>query len=141
MPSLTIGQMARQAGVGIDTVRFYERQGLLAEPPRRASGYRDYSAESLRRLRFIRGAKARAFSLREIRELLTLHASSAAGCAEAAALAREKLAAVEANIRGLEAVRQGLEELAAACERRTATESCPLLEALLEPAERPEAAR
>jgi Hg(II)-responsive transcriptional regulator len=141
MLSLTIGQMARQAGVGIDTVRFYERQGLLAEPPRRASGYRDYSAESLRRLRFIRRAKALAFSLREIRELLALHASSAAGCAEAATLAREKLAAVEAKIRGLEAVRQGLEELAAACERRTATESCPLLEALLEPAERREAAR
>jgi MerR family transcriptional regulator, copper efflux regulator len=51
MASLTIGQMARKAGVGIDTVRFYERQGLLAKPPRRASGYRDYSAESLRRLR------------------------------------------------------------------------------------------
>jgi len=53
MASLTIGQMARKAGVGIDTVRFYERQGLLAEPPRRASGYRDYSSESLRRLHFI----------------------------------------------------------------------------------------
>ncbi len=140
MPSLTIGQMARQAGVGIDTVRFYERQGLLAAPPRRASGYRDYSAESLRRLRFIRRAKALAFSLREIRELLALQASSAARCVEAAALAREKLATVEAKIRGLEAVRQGLEELAAACERRPAAAGCPLLDALLGVQDRPEEA-
>ena len=131
MQSLTIGQMARQAGVGIDTIRFYERQGLLAEPRRRGSGYREYPAESLRRLRFIRRAKALAFSLREVRELLALHGASAAGCAEAAARAREKVAAIEAKIRGLEAVRAGLEELAAACERRTTSERCPLLEALL----------
>ena len=138
MPSLSIGQMARQAGVGIDTIRFYERQGLLAEPRRRTSGYRDYPAESLQRLRFIRRAKALAFSLREIRELLALHGSSAAGCAEAAARAREKIAAIEVKIRGLEAVRAGLEELAAACERRTTSERCPLLEALLGAPEHPE---
>jgi MerR family transcriptional regulator, copper efflux regulator len=131
MPSLSIGQMARQAGVGIDTIRFYEREGLLAEPRRRTSGYRDYPAESLQRLRFIRRAKALAFSLREIRELLALHGSSPAGCAEAAARAREKIAAIEAKIRGLEAVRAGLGELAAACERRATSERCPLLEALL----------
>jgi MerR family copper efflux transcriptional regulator len=130
MPSLTIGQMAREAGVGIDTVRFYERQGLLEAPPRRTSGYRDFPAESLQRLRFIRRAKALAFSLREIRELLALHASSATGCVEAAGRAREKIMAIEAKIRGLEAVRSGLEELAAACERRTTAERCPLLAAL-----------
>lgn len=130
MPSLTIGQMARQAGVGIDTVRFYERQGLLESPPRRTSGYRDFSAKSLQRLRFIRRAKALAFSLQEIGELLALHGSSASGCAEAASRAREKVAAIEAKIRGLEAVRAGLVELAAACERRTTAEKCPLLEAL-----------
>jgi MerR family transcriptional regulator, copper efflux regulator len=137
MRSLTIGQMARRAGVGIDTVRFYERQGLLMEPPRRRSGYRDYPAESLDRLCFIRRAKALGFSLREIRELLALHASSAAGCAEAAARAHEKIAAIEAKIRDLEAVRRGLEELAAACERRTIAEGCPLLAALSGAAGRP----
>jgi MerR family copper efflux transcriptional regulator len=141
MPTLTIGQMARQAGVGIDTVRFYERQGLLEEPPRRSSGYRDFPAESLQRLRFIRRAKALAFSLHEIRELLALHASSAAGCAEAATRAREKITAVEAKIRGLEAVRTGLAELAAACERRTTSERCPLLGALLGADERVETPR
>jgi MerR family copper efflux transcriptional regulator len=130
MPTLTIGEMARQAGVGIDTVRFYERQGLLETPPRRTSGYRAFPAESLQRLRFIRRAKALAFSLREIRELLALHASSAAGCAEAAGRAREKIAIVEAKIRDLDAVRVGLAELAAACERRTPAERCPLLAAL-----------
>jgi MerR family copper efflux transcriptional regulator len=139
MRSLTIGQMARRAGVGIDTVRFYERRGLLMEPPRRASGYRDYPAESLDRLRFIRRAKALGFSLREIRELIELHASSAAGCAQAAARAREKIAAIDAKIRDLEAVRLGLKQLAVACERRTTSEACPLLEALSveEHAERP----
>jgi MerR family transcriptional regulator, copper efflux regulator len=135
MQSLTIGQMARRAGVGIDTVRYYERQGLLMAPPRRRSGYRDYPADSLDRLRFIRRAKALGFSLREIRELLGLHASSAAGCAEAAGQAREKIAAIATKMRDLEAMRQGLEKLAAACERRTATEGCPLLEALLGPEE------
>jgi MerR family copper efflux transcriptional regulator len=135
MRSLTIGQLAGQAGVGIDTVRYYERQGLLLEPPRRASGYRDYPAESLGRLRFIRRAKALGFSLQEIRELLALHASSAGGCAQAAARAREKIAALEARILDLEAVRLGLEGLAAACERRTTSEACPLLAALCGPDE------
>ena len=72
MRALTIGQVARQAGVGVETVRFYERQGLLDAPPRRASGYRQYAPEMVARLQFIRRAKELGFALKEIRELLSL---------------------------------------------------------------------
>lgn len=131
MQSLTTGEMARRAGVGTDTVLYYERQGLLAPPPRRASGYRDYPPESLHRLHFIRRAKALGFSLAEIRELLALHAASAAGCAHAAARVRAKIAAIDAKIRHLETMRNGLESFAEACGRRTEATACPLLDALL----------
>ena len=70
MGSFTIGQLARRAGVGIETVRFYEREGLIPEPPRRPSGYRDYPPETVTRIVFIRRAKDLGFSLKEINELL-----------------------------------------------------------------------
>lgn len=72
MEALTIGQLARHAGVGVETIRFYEREGLLAEPERRPSGYRQYPAEVVRRVRFIRHAKELGFTLREIQGLLEL---------------------------------------------------------------------
>ena len=71
-PHITIGAVARRAGVGIDTIRYYEREGLLPEPQRRASGYRDYGPDVVERLRFIRRAKDLGFTLEEIRELLAL---------------------------------------------------------------------
>lgn len=79
---LTIGHLARLAGVGVETVRFYERQGLLAEPERRQSGYRQYSDEVIQRLRFIRRAKELGFSLAEIRDLLSLRDDPAATAAD-----------------------------------------------------------
>lgn len=130
MASLTIGQVARRAGVRVDTLRFYERRGLIAAPARRASGYREYSVASLGRLRFIRRAKALGFSLAEIRELLELEVSSAVGCGEAARAAREKISAIAAKIEDLEAMRRVLDRFAAACGRRRPAAACPLLEAL-----------
>src|SRR5207237_9845446 len=82
MEILSIGQVARRAGVGVETVRFYERQGLLEEPPRRASGYRQYSEEVVSRLRFIKRAQQLGFSLKEISELLLLRVDAQASCEE-----------------------------------------------------------
>ncbi len=76
MEILSIGQVARRAGVGVETVRFYEREGLLEEPPRRASGYRQYSEQVVKRLHFIKRAKQLGFSLKEISELLLLRVAS-----------------------------------------------------------------
>jgi MerR family copper efflux transcriptional regulator len=130
-PLLTIGQLAKRAGVGVETVRFYERRGLLLEPPRRGTGgYRHYPSDSLSRLRFIRRAKGLGFSLAEIQALLSLHPDSAESCAEVSDRIREKIAEINLKIRGLEAMRRGLSTLGAACGERPHLARCPLLEAL-----------
>ena len=72
MSGFSIGQVARQAGVGVETIRFYERKGLIKEPPRRASGYRQFSLDAVKRIRFIKRAKELGFSLSEIADLLSL---------------------------------------------------------------------
>src|SRR6266436_4864358 len=82
MGHLSIGQVARQAGVGVETVRFYEREGLLEEPPRRASGYRQYDEQVVQRLHFIQRAKRLGFSLKEITELLLLRVDAQTSCDE-----------------------------------------------------------
>src|SRR5215469_14163370 len=102
MNLLTIGQLARRAGVGIETVRFYERQGLLAEPARRASGYRQYTEDVVTRLRFIRRAKELGFSLREIAELIALRLDPTKTCGDVRRRAKAKVADIEAKIRDLE---------------------------------------
>jgi MerR family copper efflux transcriptional regulator len=126
----TIGQIARTVGVGVETIRFYERQGLLPEPPRKPSGYRQYSAASLERLRFIRRAKSLGFSLVEVRELLDLHPDSARACEDVAARVQCKLDEIAARMRDLEALRGALSSLAGACEARAPLEGCPLLKTL-----------
>jgi MerR family copper efflux transcriptional regulator len=97
----TIGQLARRAGVGVETVRFYERQGLLAPPPRGTSGYRQYPQDAVARLHFIRRAKALGFSLREIRELLSLQVDPTGSSGEVQARAHAKLADIDGTIRTL----------------------------------------
>jgi DNA-binding transcriptional MerR regulator len=99
MKPFTIGEVARRAGVGVETVRFYERQGLLAEPDRKASGYRQYGAEAVSVLRFIRRAKQLGFTLKEIQGLLALRLDAAATRADVRRQARAKLADVEEKIR------------------------------------------
>lgn len=128
MTSLSIGQLAEQAGVAIDTVRYYERNDLLAPAGRLASGYRRYGATELKRLRFIRRAKALGFSLEDIRELLAL--SDERDVAEVKRAAQRKLADIEQRIAELERIRGGLRTLVAACPGHGRAEACPILNAL-----------
>jgi len=128
MDSMGIGTLAKRAGVKIDTVRYYERSGLLTPRTRLASGYRRYTDLELARLRFIRRAQMLGFKLREVRDLLALSAQRDVGRVRRSAQA--KLADVEERIRALEKVREGLSTLIAACPGHGRAEDCPILKAL-----------
>jgi MerR family copper efflux transcriptional regulator len=130
MESFTIGEVARRAQVGIDTVRYYERNHLLPDPPRRLSDYREYHRDDVRRLRFIRRAKDLGFTLAEIRELLTLSTDRERGVRGVKARADARLAEVEVRIRELQSMRRGLKRLIAACPGHGPLENCPILAAL-----------
>ena len=125
-PTFTIGAVAKRAGVAIDTIRYYEREGLLPEPTRRPSGYRSYGEGTVERLRFIRRAK----TLEEIRGLLALSADRQRGVGAVKRRAQQRLADIEARIAELERVRAGLAELIEACPGHGAPEQCPILRAL-----------
>jgi Hg(II)-responsive transcriptional regulator len=128
MESIGIGVLAKRAGVRIDTVRYYERNGLLAPKSRLASGYRRYSAFEVSRLRFIRRAQALGFTLKEVRELLTL--SNGRDIAQIKSAAEKKLSDVEQRIAALQRVRSGLTTLIAACPGHGRAVDCPILKAL-----------
>ena len=128
--SLTIGRLAKQAGINLETVRYYERQRLVPKPPRTPSGYRVYPPDAVRRLRFIRRAQELGFSLREVRELLSLRASRSATSAAVRTRAEAKIADVEAKIRTLEAMRQSLRKLTQTCDGCAPVSECPILEIL-----------
>lgn len=130
MRPLTIGQLARHAGVGVETVRFYERKGLLAAPARRASGYRQYDQAGIARLRFIRRAKELGFTLNEIKELLSLRLDPATTCADVKARAEAKIADIDGKIDTLQRMRQALVTLTKACKGRGKSSDCPILDAL-----------
>jgi len=130
MEEMTVGKLAKAAGLNIETIRYYERRGLLPEPSRRASGYRLYSQEDLRRLRFILRAKELGFSLREIQELLDLRVDAKTNCDEVREQTEVKIGNIERKIADLERMREVLVKLAAACRNRGATDECPILEAL-----------
>jgi MerR family transcriptional regulator, copper efflux regulator len=132
--TLTIGRLAQGAGVAIDTVRFYEREGLLPEPRRRPSGYREYDSTSVARLRFIRRAKELGFTLDEIRDLLALSADRHGGVEGVRERAAARLAAIDARIAELQRVRDGLAALVDACPGHGAPDTCPILKALSEDA-------
>ena len=127
---MKIGTLAKHAGVAIDTVRYYERQGLLPAPVRLASGYRDYEDGDVARLRFIRRAKALGFTLGEIGELLALSARRDGDMAGMKSAAQQKLADVDAKLAELQRIRQGLTDLVASCPGHGALEHCPILDAL-----------
>ena len=129
---LTTGALAEAAGVGRETVRFYERKGLLPEPPRTTSGYRDYPLESVGRLRFIRRAQGLGFTLDEIAELLALRVDEVAACSTVEARAREKLSSVADKLTELRRMKKALERLIDACQSRKPTSDCPILEELEE---------
>jgi MerR family mercuric resistance operon transcriptional regulator len=130
MKPLTIGQVARLAGVGVETVRFYEREGLLSEPARKASGYRQYTDDVVTRLRFIRRAKELGFSLKEIGELIALRFDSSTSCAEVKVRARAKLADIETKLKDLQRMKRALSKLTAACSGQGPLEQCSILGAL-----------
>jgi MerR family transcriptional regulator, copper efflux regulator len=129
-PSLTIGTVARRAGVPIDTIRYYEREGLLPEPLRRASGYRSYNESAIKRLRFIRRAKDLGFTLEEIRDLLALSSNRSGGVKAVRKRAEQRLADINARIAELTRIRKGLQQLIEACPGHGDPEHCPILRAL-----------
>lgn len=134
MEALTISRLARQSGVNLETVRYYERQGLLPKPPRTASGYRLFPSESVRRLRFIKRAQQLGFSLNEIRELLSLRMRPGTKRADIRARAEAKIADIEEKIRALDAMKKTLRTLAEKCDGCGPLTDCPILESLDEEA-------
>jgi len=130
MESLTIGKLAQRAGVGVETIRFYEREGLIPEPPRRPSGYRDYPLETVARIVFIRRAKDLGFMLKEINELLELRVRPRRNCAQVKRSADAKIANIDGKIASLRRMRRSLKDLTKACEERTPTTECPILTSL-----------
>ncbi len=128
MSTMTIGRLAKQAGVNIDTIRYYERNGLIPEAVRRASGYREYEAADVRRLRFITRAKELGFTLAEIGELLSLSADRDVRGVKRRA--EQRLTQVQFKIKERQRVRRGLKTLIAACPGHGDLEQCPIVAAL-----------
>jgi MerR family transcriptional regulator, copper efflux regulator len=128
--TLTIGQVAAAADMNIQTIRYYERRGLLPTPRRSPAGYRQYGDDIIARLHFIKRAQQLGFSLAEIRELLALRIRHGSACDVVERKTRSKIDLVEAKLRELEQLKRTLERLAAACAARQPTDECPILEAL-----------
>jgi MerR family copper efflux transcriptional regulator len=127
---LTIGRLAEQVGINLETVRFYERQGLLPRPPRSASGYRMYPADAVRRLRFIKRAKELGFSLNEIRELLALRMSPRTTSTDIRKRTQTKIADIEGKINSLDSMRKSLLKLERSCGGCAPLSECAILESL-----------
>jgi MerR family copper efflux transcriptional regulator len=119
--------------VHVETIRYYERHGLLPEPSRRASGYRQYSPVDVAYLRFIRRAKTLGFSLKEIKVLLGWRVEPTVGCRDVRAQAERKLSEVDAKIRVLEEMKLALQQMVAACSGQGPTSTRPILESLTTP--------
>jgi Hg(II)-responsive transcriptional regulator len=130
-----MSEAATQAGVNVQTIRYYERRGLLPSPRRRASGYRDFQPDTVRRVRFIKRAQDLGFSLDEIAELLQLRAARPRNRTRIRLIAERRVQQIEQKIADLEAMRMVLRELVHRCQAGT-TPECPIIEALEEPQER-----
>ena len=130
MNSLKTGEVARQAGVNVETLRFYEREGLLPEPPRRASGYREYPPDTVQRIRFIQRGKELGFTLREIKGLLELRVDPDTTCVELRDRATEKVADVKQKIADLKAIERALKKLINTCSGSGPVDDCPILKHL-----------
>lgn len=130
MDRLTIGEVARRAQVNIETLRYYERRGLVLKPSRSPSNYRLYPEEAVQRVRFIKQAQELGFTLKEINELLSLRATPDAGCADVLKRAELKIKAIDEKVLTLKAMRKALSGLIAQCAGRGPITDCPILEAL-----------
>lgn len=130
MEGFTTAKLAKEGGVNVETIRYYERQGLLPKPPRTPSGYRLFSADSVQRLRLVRRAQELGFTLNEIKELLALKVRRGSSCADVRRKAEAKIADVDAKIRHLQAIRAALHEITATCSGNGPVTNCSILEAL-----------
>ena len=130
MDGFKTSEVARAGGVNLETIRYYERHGLLPKPPRTPAGYRTFDPEAVRRIRFIKQAQVLGFSLKEIRELLSLRIDPRRSCGDVRTRAEAKLADIEGKIRSLRAIKKTLARFIAACSGRGPVSGCPILEAL-----------
>jgi Hg(II)-responsive transcriptional regulator len=124
------GEVAASAGVNVQTLRYYERRGLLHEPPRRDSGYRAYTIETVKVVRFIKRAQEVGFTLDEVEMLLHLAEGGPASCDAVKVVAQEKLGDLETRMESLRSMHDSLEQLIATCDRPKRRRECPLIEAL-----------
>jgi MerR family transcriptional regulator, mercuric resistance operon regulatory protein len=125
---LTIGQLANQAGVNVETIRYYQRIGLLEEPPKPSQGYRIYPASAIARIRFVKRAQKLGFSLSEIAELLSLHDND---CVEVCVIAEHKLEVIQHRINDLHAIQAELEKLIKSCQQNIDGHTrCAIIESL-----------
>ena len=130
MMYLTTGQLAKQAGVNLQTVHYYERRGLLPEPTRRDSGYRQYGKDDVARIEFIKRAQELGFTLNEILELLNLRVDPDTPCALIKRRADLKVIDIEAKLRSLKRIKKALNKIAATCSGQGPVGDCPILETL-----------
>lgn len=125
---LTIGRVAKLAGVNIETIRFYQRRGLVDEPPKPLGGYRWYPADAVKRIRFIKRAQVLGFTLEEVAGLLRLE--EACACAETRALAAHKVDMIDQKLRDLKAMRKALANLVQQCDAGESAKGCPIIQVL-----------
>ena len=130
MGTMTIGKLAKRAGVGVETIRFYERKGLIPEPPRRSSGYREYDNDTVTRVRFIRHAKELGFTLKEIDGLLSLQLDPDKPCQDVNRRIETKISDINEKIHMLKRMKNALQRLSAECQGEGSVNDCPILEAL-----------
>ncbi len=130
MNYLSIGQLAKQANVNLETIRYYERRGLLPEPARNESGHRRYTRDALKRTEFIKRTQSLGFSLREISDLLSLRMEPGTACADVKARVEVKIEEMQKKIRDLKEIERVLKLLAASCTRKGPVGQCPILEEL-----------
>lgn len=130
MENLKIGEVARRAGVNLQTIHYYERRGLLPEPPRTPSNYRLYPEDTVRRVRFVKRAQELGFTLKEIEELLSLRASPRSRCADVRRRAQAKMDDIDGKIRALQGMRKALGKLIGECSGKGPVSECPILETL-----------
>ena len=130
MKDVTIGQLAKAAQVNIETIRYYERRGLVPEPPRRESGYRQYAPDTVGRIKFIKRAQELGFSLKEIQELLSLRVDPGTTSADIKRRSEAKLTDIDKKLRDLKRMKTALMKLTVACRGRGPISECPILDAL-----------
>ena len=127
MKAMKIGEVAKRSGIGIETIRFYEREGLLQEPERRPSGYRQYDESTVKRLEYIRQAKELGFTLAEIRELLELSFTAHEACQHIWQRAEAKITDIGNKIRSLQKMRRSLRIIVKRCKTKDSPHECPLI--------------